>query len=529
MKLFADWTSCSACDLPPRINDDDEVVDGLLSPKKLLVCSRCKSYAYHDSTCQQRHWKSCHKRDCKEIQKALLPLQQLIAWQQMYCEGNNQPQQLKEEHPRARLWYIDTLERNQLLDNETWTRGIELWERKEYLEAVVSFQDYLDPFRRAWDQFHSSTDTTMNLQLDASNYSMCRSIVLAKRLLFCAYCELDGELVDSARQRLVHCISVLITIHSLAESDEAIRNTEDTMNDAWIELMLSMEEVPSQRIAARHVANMAISLGTILSPSADVSSLPPSPSTNVHPPPTPCRWVNALQRPGYMTSSPLVSASYVPYDKQPSWCRMLEEKWESILNEYKSLATNNLQNWLDVGSGQRGSGHDDYRVVAGQSWKEYVLFGSGARGNDNDAPITKQLLREYVPDAVLLAEKGGGEVIFSRLAAGTRIESHCGPTNLRLTAHLGLVIPKNRTDCRIRVGDTWHTWSGGEVLLFDDSFEHEVRNDTEEERVVLLMRLWHPQLSCKETTEVASRREEFLMEAMAKKEENIQKRYQPPS
>ena len=34
----------------------------------------------------------------------------------------------------------------------------------------------------------------------------------------------------------------------------------------------------------------------------------------------------------------------------------------------------------------------------------------------------------------------------------------------------------------------------GKVLLFDDSFEHEVRNDTNEDRVVLLIRVRHPEL-----------------------------------
>jgi aspartyl/asparaginyl beta-hydroxylase (cupin superfamily) len=59
------------------------------------------------------------------------------------------------------------------------------------------------------------------------------------------------------------------------------------------------------------------------------------------------------------------------------------------------------------------------------------------------------------------------------------------------------------------------------VLLFDDSFEHEVVNDTPEDRVVLLIRLWHPQLEGK-------CRLEALMKAIAKKEGNVAKRYHPP-
>ncbi len=70
------------------------------------------------------------------------------------------------------------------------------------------------------------------------------------------------------------------------------------------------------------------------------------------------------------------------------------------------------------------------------------------------------------------------------------------------------------------------SWSAGKILLFDDSFEHEVRNDTDEERVVLLIRLWHPELMTSSGSGLAS---QLVQEAIAKKEESIQKRYNPPS
>ena len=72
--------------------------------------------------------------------------------------------------------------------------------------------------------------------------------------------------------------------------------------------------------------------------------------------------------------------------------------------------------------------------------------------------------------------------------------SYCGPTNARLRAHLGLVVPEG--DCRIRVGDAPpRPWVTGEVLLFDDSFEHEVWNETDAARLVLIVDLWHPDLA----------------------------------
>ena len=46
----------------------------------------------------------------------------------------------------------------------------------------------------------------------------------------------------------------------------------------------------------------------------------------------------------------------------------------------------------------------------------------------------------------------------------------------------------------MRVGDETHRWVEGSVLLFDDSFEHEVWNETDSPRLVLIIDLWHPLL-----------------------------------
>ena len=50
----------------------------------------------------------------------------------------------------------------------------------------------------------------------------------------------------------------------------------------------------------------------------------------------------------------------------------------------------------------------------------------------------------------------------------------------------------------LRVGDEWRLWPRGELLVFDDAFEHEVINDTAAERAVLLFDVWHPELTADE-------------------------------
>jgi aspartate beta-hydroxylase len=93
-----------------------------------------------------------------------------------------------------------------------------------------------------------------------------------------------------------------------------------------------------------------------------------------------------------------------------------------------------------------------------------------------------------------------GLTYFSRLAPDTQIAAHCGPTNLRVRCHLGLDIPAG--DCGLRAGGETRSWQTGKCLVFDDRFEHEAWNRTRESRTILVVDLWHPDLSREEITAI---------------------------
>lgn len=87
-------------------------------------------------------------------------------------------------------------------------------------------------------------------------------------------------------------------------------------------------------------------------------------------------------------------------------------------------------------------------------------------------------------------------VLFSSLAPGAHIEPHHGAVNSRLICHLPLLVPR---DCgELRVGNESRRWEEGELLIFDDSVEHEARNQSNETRVVLLFDIWRPELAADE-------------------------------
>ena len=54
------------------------------------------------------------------------------------------------------------------------------------------------------------------------------------------------------------------------------------------------------------------------------------------------------------------------------------------------------------------------------------------------------------------------KVSFSLVEGNTKIPAHAGPTNTRLRAHLGLVVPK-KGDVHMRIANQTVSWKPGKV------------------------------------------------------------------
>ena len=79
------------------------------------------------------------------------------------------------------------------------------------------------------------------------------------------------------------------------------------------------------------------------------------------------------------------------------------------------------------------------------------------------------------------------------LTPGTTIKPHYGVSNVRHVVHLPLLVPG---DCALNViGAGEHHWREGELMMFDDTYQHEAWNRSDSTRVVLLMDCWNPYLS----------------------------------
>ncbi|MGX0876073.1 aspartyl/asparaginyl beta-hydroxylase (cupin superfamily) [Roseovarius sp. MBR-154] len=181
------------------------------------------------------------------------------------------------------------------------------------------------------------------------------------------------------------------------------------------------------------------------------------------------RWASRFQsKQSLVPDTPFLDTRHFPFLDE------FEQKWEVIRDEVREI----LKNRDDI-PGFEELSPDQYRIAQDRQWKTFVLYGFGEQlpKNTRQAQVTTELLSR-VPNVQT--------AWFSILAPGYHIPAHTGVTKGILRAHLGLIIPQEREKCRIRVDDEVQAWETGKVIVLDDTYEHEVWNDTDEERVILL-------------------------------------------
>jgi aspartate beta-hydroxylase len=125
------------------------------------------------------------------------------------------------------------------------------------------------------------------------------------------------------------------------------------------------------------------------------------------------------------------------------------------------------------------------------SWNGYYFYRHGERRDDNAArcPRTAAAI-DALPLSIVPAH--GPEVLYSVFTPGTHLLPHQGVTNTRVVGHLPLIIPGQ---CALKVGGELHEWQEGRVVVFDDTYEHEAWNRSQQTRVVLIFDLWNPYMT----------------------------------
>jgi aspartate beta-hydroxylase len=206
------------------------------------------------------------------------------------------------------------------------------------------------------------------------------------------------------------------------------------------------------------------------------------------------------QRPKFLYFPDVPSQPYYARERFP-WHDALEAATDWIREELRDVLAREQSLEAFLGAPPPGQSQQAMLQSSGTqpaTWDAYFFYRHGERydANADACPRTAALL-----DSLPLTRicDHAPETLFSVLSPGTHILPHTGVTNVRLVTHLPLIVPP---DCALRVGGQTHVWQEGRCVTFDDTFEHEAWNRSNETRVVLILDSWNPDLTVAECAAV---------------------------
>ena len=162
------------------------------------------------------------------------------------------------------------------------------------------------------------------------------------------------------------------------------------------------------------------------------------------------------------------------------WVARLEAEWRTIRRELDGVLAERerLPNLQDISPTQMSITRDD-------GWKTFIFHAYGYVSDENcrRCPETARLL-STIPNLEV--------AFFSILSPGKHIPAHKGMYKGLIRTHLGLIVPEPNEKVRMQVGQSMIHWREGECVVFDDTYRHEVWNETDGWRVVLLIDVQRP-------------------------------------
>jgi aspartate beta-hydroxylase len=205
-----------------------------------------------------------------------------------------------------------------------------------------------------------------------------------------------------------------------------------------------------------------------------------------------------VQAPRYYFFPGMPQRPFYGNDKFP-WLAGLEQQTAAIRAELLELLKTQDQDFKPYVQGNPNRPQRDYQgLLNNTAWSAFYLWKDGELQKENAArcPATMKAI-ESIP--LVHTPARSPSVLFSLLKPQAHIPPHCGLVNTRLIGHLPLIVPGK---CTFRVGNEEREWKEGKAWIFDDTFEHEARNHTDETRVILLFEVWQPALTWQERANV---------------------------
>ena len=166
---------------------------------------------------------------------------------------------------------------------------------------------------------------------------------------------------------------------------------------------------------------------------------------------------------------------------------MFAAKWQDIRDEALAVQQNlaSVPRFHDIMREQADISAND-----GRDWRMFIMraYGRDVPENRGRCPVVSALL-DQSPDVV--------SAVFSFLAPRKHVPKHRGPFRGILRFHLMLTMPRAADGdiaALLEIDGVPHRLEDGECLLWDDTYPHEVRNNSDEVRAALLLDVWRPEM-----------------------------------
>ncbi len=185
----------------------------------------------------------------------------------------------------------------------------------------------------------------------------------------------------------------------------------------------------------------------------------------------------------YLNTEKRGRKSIVDMDDYPE-LKVLEDNWEIIAEEatalmqsdqLDSIVNKDSTSYYDVG----------FKTFYKYGWRKFYLKWYGNYEHQsalNQCPKTVALLRQC-PSV--------NGAMFSLLPPGSQLTRHLDPFASSLRYHLGLSTP-NHDDAFISIDGNKRSWRDGKAFMFDETFLHFAKNNTDTPRLIMMCDVERP-------------------------------------
>lgn len=207
-----------------------------------------------------------------------------------------------------------------------------------------------------------------------------------------------------------------------------------------------------------------------------------------------------LSRPLFYLFPGLPQVQFQPRHTLLPWIEEVEAAAEEIRSELEGLLAEPglFRPYVERRADRPNT--DTAGMVDNPDWSALYLWKDGVE-QPEIAGRCPRTLRALAAAPLCRVPGRTPSILFSRLRPGARIPPHHGLINTRLICHLPLIAPPGN---RFRVGNEVREWREGVAWAFDDTVEHEARNDGTADRTILIFDVWKPELTAEERELVSS-------------------------